>query len=101
MSAEFAHLPANLSEIMLDGDGPFALPVCEADVDLRITDTFTTLVMRTILEGKEVHVGFDHAVLRRLRELVEAAIATIEAGKNGPVMTDAEPLLLAAPRPID
>jgi hypothetical protein len=84
MTDELASLAVDLSEIVLEGDGPFALPACQADVDLRITATFPTLVMRTVLEGKEVHVEFSHAVLRRLRTIADKEIARLEAVEKIP-----------------
>jgi hypothetical protein len=85
------------TEITLEGDGLFVLPACESDIQLFITDTFATLAVRTLVEGKDVHLTFDHAVLRQLRDQAADAIRSLDAASQNPVLTDtAEPLRLAS-----
>lgn len=84
MTDALAKLPDSLSEVPLSGDGPFAIPACQPDIDIRVTATFATVVMKTLLEGKEVHVEFDHAVLTRLRDLADGAVKRLAAIKDLP-----------------
>jgi hypothetical protein len=59
--------------IELDGDGPFILPLCDADVGLALGQTFALLEVTT-LDGKVVQIPFGHGVLKVLHEISAEAL---------------------------
>jgi hypothetical protein len=59
--------------IELEGDGPFILPLCDADVGLAVGQTLVLLEVTT-LDGKVVQIPFGHDVLKVLREISGEAL---------------------------
>jgi hypothetical protein len=78
---ESDHEEAEPTEIELDGEGPFILPVCDSDVDLALGEMFALLEVTT-LDGKAVQIPFGHAVLQVLHELTGQALQHL-ASHNG------------------
>lgn len=64
---------AEPTEIELEGEGPFILPVCDSDVDLALGEMFALLEVTT-LDGKAVQIPCGHAVLEVLHDLTGKAL---------------------------
>lgn len=66
----------DLTEIILDGEGPFMLPLCDSKVDLGIGDVIALLTVTT-LEGQKIEIPFGLPVLQQLHALTGQALAQL------------------------